>query len=974
MYGNVTLEHDLTIITGSTLVIPGGSIVTIPSGILLINNGRISVAHATSINGTITGNPVLEPSLTISGGSSYTYQNRTLTITGSGTYTIGMKDGVTQTDLDQVVVASGVTADITLQDLRIDVSARPHTCAFDMSGATVYLTLKGTNILKSGDAESGLEAPRGSTLVITAASTGSLEAISDGQYGAGIGAAGMYADGGTIIINGGVVTAVGSGRAAGIGGGFRADSGTISIANAVVFASSIVPALTTGGNVSNAIVFKNTVGTVYGSVTLQQDFAIPNTHTLGIASFSALTIPGGVNLTNDGTIVVYHGGILSGTVAGNQPVDSDLTITGGSSCAYAEGILTITGDGTYTIAMRSGVSGPTTDRIVVASGVNAAITLNGVNIDVSGIDDACAFDMTGATVSLTLGGNNVLKSRGAGLLAPEGSTLTITTSSTGSLDVTGGDEGAGIGGGSGGDGGTVTITGGTVTATSGSYGAGIGGGDNGAGGTISISGGTVTATGGLWGAGIGGGMSGDGGTIAISGGTVTATGDYVAAGIGGGNGGDGGTITELSGNAVVSALSIGPTLTAGVNATRAIVFDGNTGTVYGGVTLQQDLAVQSAQILSVPASSTLTVPANVTLTNEGKIVVYPGGTLTGTVAGNQPIGSDMTISGGSSYTYVGGVLTITGNVTYTIGMESGVSTTTDHIVVAAGVNAAITLSSVNIDSGYVASGATVTLTLIGTNILQGFLEVSEGSNLTIRAENETNTLNVTGGYGRAGIDGGGTITINGGTITATGGGGGGAGIGGAGGTISISGGTVTAKGGPYGAGIGGGFSNDGGTISISGGMVTAIGGSMVGSFDLYGGAGIGGGSGGAGGTISISGGTITATGGYNGAGIGGGDNGAAGTITALSGNAVVFASSIQPTLTAGDNATQAIAFNGNAGTMYGNVTLGFDVTIPSTHTLDLSSGQTLTIPGGVTLTNEGTINKNGGTISGNVGGSGTVNN
>jgi hypothetical protein len=106
-------------------------------------------------------------------------------------------------------------------------------------------------------------------------------------------------------------------------------------------------------------------------------------------------------------------------------------------------------------------------------------------------------------------------------------------------------------------------------------------------------------------------------------------------------------------------------------------------------------------------------------------------------------------------------------------------------------------------------------------------------------------------------------------------------------------------------------------------------------------------------------------------GIGGGLYGEAGTI-ALSGNAVVFASSIQPTLTAGDNATQAIAFNGAVGTMYGDVTLQQDTTIPATHTLNLFGG-TLDISG-VTLTNNGTINKNDGTIVGTPVGSGTVNN
>jgi hypothetical protein len=127
------------------------------------------------------------------------------------------------------------------------------------------------------------------------------------------------------------------------------------------------------------------------------------------------------------------------------------------------------------------------DRIVVASGVTADITLRDLTIDASARNDIPAFDMTGATVNLTLSGTNILKSGGnrAGLLAPEGSTLTISAAdTTHTLTATGGNNGAGIGGGNGGAGGTVTISGGTVTATGGSDGAGIGGGRNGAGGTI----------------------------------------------------------------------------------------------------------------------------------------------------------------------------------------------------------------------------------------------------------------------------------------------------------------------------------------------------------------------------------------------------------------------------------------------------------------------------------------------------------
>ena len=67
----------------------------------------------------------------------------------------------------------------------------------------------------------------------------------------------------------------------------------------------------------------------------------------------------------------------------------------------------ISSNGTYTI---TGTGAVTANTIRVNSGITAYITLNGVNIDVSNTNYACAFDMTGATVYLTLAGTNTLKS------------------------------------------------------------------------------------------------------------------------------------------------------------------------------------------------------------------------------------------------------------------------------------------------------------------------------------------------------------------------------------------------------------------------------------------------------------------------------------------------------------------------------------------------------------------------------------
>ena len=84
--------------------------------------------------------------------------------------------------------------------------------------------------------------------------------------------------------------------------------------------------------------------------------------------------------------------------------------------------------------------------------------------------------------------------------------------------------------------GDVTISGGTVDATGGDYGAGIGGGYLGDG-KVNISGNATieNAKTGSYGAGIGGGKGGDG-DVTISGNAKieNATGSYGAAGIGGG--------------------------------------------------------------------------------------------------------------------------------------------------------------------------------------------------------------------------------------------------------------------------------------------------------------------------------------------------------------------------------------------------------------------------------------------------------
>lgn len=202
-----------------------------------------------------------------------------------------------------------------------------------------------------------------------------------------------------------------------------------------------------------------------------------------------------------------------------------LTVTGGESdtdYTYASGVLTILTDAALTI---SGTT--TTDKIVVTA-TTANISLDDLNIDVSGTSKATAFSISsGSTVNLTIvdGSTNVLKSgaNSAGLESSEGTMLKIYggTEETGTLTAVGGNYGAGIGGSTGEAGGTIEIISGQIFATGGSSAAGIGGGKASASGAITISGGEVTTTAGSNAASIGGSGTNNG-TITISGGVVYA--------------------------------------------------------------------------------------------------------------------------------------------------------------------------------------------------------------------------------------------------------------------------------------------------------------------------------------------------------------------------------------------------------------------------------------------------------------------
>ncbi len=181
---------------------------------------------------------------------------------------------------------------------------------------------------------------------------------------------------------------------------------------------------------------------------------------------------------------------------------------------------------------------------------------------------------------------------------------------------------------------SLTITGSGSLDASGSYNPGIRVQSNGGNATLSIENAKVTAT---------ASSSGDGVSVqsknnssvslTVDGGNLTATGsDNSGAGIrfqfGTSVSGSGTLTLTVSNNAIVwasgNAGGIATNSTAATPSGTGIVFDGGTGTVYGFVTLQEDLEISKGESLNIPDESNLTIP-------EGKTLTVNGGELKGNV-------------------------------------------------------------------------------------------------------------------------------------------------------------------------------------------------------------------------------------------------------------------------------------------------------------------------------------------------------
>ncbi|MBQ9060349.1 MAG: hypothetical protein IJ128_04315 [Firmicutes bacterium] len=391
----------------------------------------------------------------------------------------------------------------------------------------------------------------------------------------------------------------------------------------------------------------------------------------------------------------------------------------------------------------------------------------------------------------------------------------------GVIEATGGQCGAGIGGGDpyvsdwtmyGANGGTFYMKAGWVTARGGELAAGIGGGRRGHSGTITIDGGVVEAYGGAalsdsdycGGAGIGGGegrhtteygrdlVGGSAENITINGGTVTAEGGRGAAGIGGGGYANGSKSTDNW-----------------IKITGGKVFA--TGGEKGGAGIGGGIG---------PLNKWYTGGAGANVEISGGYVKATGGDE---AAG---IGATRSKSQGSGQTRIKGGTVVAQGGDYAAGIGTG-----NYPYYVSQFTTWTTLYDIEIsgDADVTATGGKE-----GAGIGCGNEGAdSSGKHGKVKISGNA-VVKATGGKYGAGIGGGdqqvnGTVDIMGGKVTAQGGYGA-AGIG-SGDDINdksesadviISGGTVNATGGEFGAGIGGADGSDmTGKITITGGKVTA---------------------------------------------------------------------------------------------------------------------------------------------------------
>ena len=318
---------------------------------------------------------------------------------------------------------------------------------------------------------------------------------------------------------------------------------------------------------------------------------------------------------------------------------------------------------------------------------------------------------------------------------------------------------------------------------------------------LNIDGADVTASSNLYGVQL---QAGEGYKIAatINDGNLTASGSTVGFYYSRPYGSTTGGLSSLtvSGNAVVDTEgSTEGILNSPLNSFQVgadgesggIVFNGKSGTVYGDVTLQDDLEIASGETLTIPDDSSLN--SNGKLTNNGKIIVDNGGKLEGTINGNQPpkitterlndgtvntkYNQTLVASGDATITWsssdlpnwltlnsdgtISGTPTAAGTSTFTVKANNNYGSDSKSLSITIGAQTNVPVTGVSLN--------TSTLNLIegGTGTLIATVEPSNATNKNVTWESSNKSVATVDATGEVTAIGAGTATI---TVTTADGG------------------------------------------------------------------------------------------------------------------------------------------------------------------------------------------------------------
>lgn len=361
--GAVTIEDGTVTATGGNAVTDSygidASSFTINGGTVVATGGEAAVRYSMGVRAdggitindgvvTATGDTAPDFSYGMCTNGNFTMNGGIVTATsGEAQLTYGIRGGTLTIKSGTLDATSGKTVQdsvgiFAVYDIKIDggtVTAKGGETIGDgwynfgirsYSGSVIITdgTVTATGGKANGTGEenhsAGIFVRTGSITV----SGGTVTATGGESTGSGINySAGLYA-GVSVTVSGGTATATGglasTGSTADAGGSygiFVESTGTT--ADVTINGNSVVRANMTGEegvdgepisgdtiNRNSGVIFENGVGTVHGTVTLEEDLTIEADESLTIPQGATLTIPNGTTLT------VEQGGTLTGNVSG----------------------------------------------------------------------------------------------------------------------------------------------------------------------------------------------------------------------------------------------------------------------------------------------------------------------------------------------------------------------------------------------------------------------------------------------------------------------------------------------------------------------------------------------------------------------------------------------------------------------------------------------------------------------------------